>query len=158
MPADELSAPKGRLVRGFKPDECEQPASNIRAFYEELWNKHDKSQIPELLHADFSFRGSLGQEQSGLAGVATYVHFVHAVLSDYRCLIQAMIAQGDKAFARLLFSGIHRAEFFGYQPTRKRIEWAGAAVFTFAGEKICSPWVLGDVHGLLRQMANTARS
>jgi steroid delta-isomerase-like uncharacterized protein len=129
----------------------------IRAFYEELWNKHDKSQIPKLLCEDVSFRGSLGQEQHGHAGFAAYVDFVHAVLSDYRCEMQEMIVEGNKAFARLLFSGIHRAEFFGYQPTGKRVEWAGAAVFTFAGEKISSLWVLGDVHALLQQLVNNAR-
>src|SRR5215475_5363391 len=79
------------------------------------------------------------------------------ILSDYRCEIQEMIAEGHKAFARLLFSGMHRAEFFGYQPTGKRVEWVGAAVFTFAGEKISALWVLGDVHGLLQQLANNAR-
>ena len=68
-----------------------------------------------------------------------------------------MIAEGNQAFARLRFSGMHRAEFFGYQPTGKRVEWAGAAVFTFAGEKISALWVLGDIHGLLQQLANNAR-
>jgi len=129
----------------------------IRAFYEEIWNKYDTSQIPNLLHEDFAFRGSLGQEQHGHAGFAAYVDFVHAALSDYRCEIQEMIAEDNKAFARLLFSGMHRAEFLGYQPTGKRVEWAGAAVFTFAGEKISALWVLGDVHGLLQQLANNAR-
>jgi steroid delta-isomerase-like uncharacterized protein len=128
----------------------------MQAFYEEIWNKHDKSQIPALLHEDFAFRGSLGQEQHGHAGFAAYVDFVHAALSDYRCEMQEMIAKGNKAFARLRFSGRHRAEFFGYQPTGKRVEWAGAAVFTFAGEQISALWVLGDVHGLLQQLANNA--
>jgi len=42
------------------------------------------------------------------------------------------------------------------QPTGKRVEWAGAAVFTFAGEQISALWVLGDIHGLLQQLANNA--
>jgi predicted ester cyclase len=71
--------------------------------------------------------------------------------------MQEMIVEGNKAFARILFSGIHCAEFFGYQPTGKRVEWVGAAVFTFAGEKISSLWVLGDVHALLQQLVNNAR-
>ena len=39
--------------------------SSIRAavqrFYANIWNQHDKSKIPVMLHADFTFRGSLGQ-------------------------------------------------------------------------------------------------
>src|SRR5215470_11259854 len=83
----------------------------IRAFYEGIWNQHDTSQIPELLQEDFSFRGSLGQERHGHAGFAAYVDFVHAALSDYRCEMQEMIAEGHKAFARLRFSGISGCKF-----------------------------------------------
>ena len=82
---------------------------------------------------------------------------MHAALGDYRCEIQEVIAEGNKAFARMWFSGRHRGEFCGYPPTGKRVEWAGAAVFTFAGEQIAALWVLGDVHGLLQQLARNAR-
>ena len=33
----------------------------VRLFYDEMWNKADKSRIPEVFHPDFTFRGSLGQ-------------------------------------------------------------------------------------------------
>jgi predicted ester cyclase len=130
----------------------------IRAFYEEIWNRYDKSKIPELLHEDFSFRSSLGQVRRGHADFTSYVDFVHEALGDYRCDIQEIISEGNKAFARMRFSGMHRAEFFGYKPTFKRVEWAGAAVFTFEGEKVSQLWVLGDVHGLLQQLAGNASS
>jgi predicted ester cyclase len=126
----------------------------IRAFYEDIWNRHDKSKIPELLHEDCSFRGSLGQVRRGHAGFASYVDFVHEALGEFRCDIEEVISEGNKAFARMLFSGTHRGEFFGYKPTGKRVEWVGAALFTFAGEKVSDLWVLGDVHGLLQQLAN----
>jgi steroid delta-isomerase-like uncharacterized protein len=130
--------------------------ATIRAFYEEIWNQHNTAKIPEFLQADFAFRGSLGQERHGHGGFAAYVDFVHAALGDYRCEIQEVISEGNKAFARMLFSGRHCGEFFGYTPTGKRVEWAGAAVFTFADEKIAALWVLGDVHGLLQQLASHA--
>ena len=126
----------------------------IRTFYEEIWNCHNLSKIPELLHADFSFRGSLGQIRKGYAEFADYVEFVHAALGDYHCEIQDIISEGQKAFARTQFSGIHRAEFLGYPPTFKQVEWVGAAVFTFAEERVLDLWVLGDMHGLLEQLAS----
>ena len=125
----------------------------IQQFYHEIWNKLDKGRIPALCHPDFSFRGSLGQTKRGHAGFADYVDFVTAALGDYRCDIQETICEGDKAFAKVLFSGVHRGEFFGYPPTQKRVEWIGAAVFTFADGKIADLWVLGDVHGLIQQLA-----
>ena len=56
----------------------------------------------------------------------------------------------------MLFSGTHRREFFGYRPTLKRVEWVGAAVFTFESRKITDLWVLGDLHGLLQDLAKNA--
>jgi steroid delta-isomerase-like uncharacterized protein len=125
----------------------------IQRFYHEIWNEIDKDRIRELCHQDFTFRGSLGQVKRGHAGFADYVDFVTGALGDYRCDIQETICEGNKAFAKVLFSGVHRAEFFGYPATHKRVEWMGAAVFTFSGGKIADLWVLGDVYGLVQQLA-----
>jgi predicted ester cyclase len=134
------------------------PREIIAAFYEQIWNKHDKSKIPELLDESFSFRGSLDQVKTGHEGFAEYLDMVHAAFGDYRCDIQEVIAEEDKAFARMLFSGIHRGALLGYAPTLKRVEWAGAAVFTFKGDKIVNLWVLGDVHNLLKQLSKNTRA
>ena len=130
--------------------------SLIQIFYDDIWSRHDKSVIPVILHEQFSFRGSLGQVRHGHAGFAEYVDFVHAALDNYRCDIHEVIAEKDKAFARMLFSGTHRGEFFGYRPTLKRVEWVGAAVFTFESRKITDLWVLGDLYGLLQDLAKNA--
>ncbi len=97
-----------------------EPRRLIRAFYDEIWNCHDKSAIPVLLDDDFSFRGSLGQVRRGHAGFAEYVDFVHAALGNYHCDVQEIIAEGSKAFARMLFSGIHRGELRVAQPSKQR--------------------------------------
>ena len=38
----------------------------------------------------------------------------------------------------------------------KRVEWVGAAVFTFESRKITDVWVLGDLYGLLQDLAKNA--
>lgn len=128
----------------------------VERFYEEIWNNYDKEAIPELLHEDFTFRGSLGQEKKGRGGFSEYLDFVHAALGGYKCEIQETISEGSKTFARVRFSGVHRNELLGFAPTGKRVEWAGAALFTVVGGKIKDLWVLGDVHGLLEQLRKNA--
>jgi len=105
----------------------------VESFYADIWNRHDKSAIPKLLCADFTFRGSLGPSKVGHEEFAGYVDFVHDALGDYRCDIQDLVVSDHKAFAKMLFSGIHRKNFLGYEPTSLRVEWAGAALFTFRG-------------------------
>jgi predicted ester cyclase len=63
-----------------------------------------------------------------------------------------VISEGDKAFARLTYRGTHGGELFGIAPTGRRIQYAGAAVFTFRGARIAEVWVLGDLFWLISQL------
>ena len=126
----------------------------VRQFYEVLWDAHDKEAVPSLLHEDFTFRGSLGQTKRGHTGFAEYVDMVHAALGQYRCSIEEMVAEGDKVFAKMTFSGIHKAEFMGFGATHQRVTWNGCALFTFARNRISDVWVLGDLKALENQLRN----
>lgn len=124
----------------------------VRRFYELIWNKCDKEVMPSILHEDFTFRGSLGQEKIGHAGFGEYVGMVHKALGDYRCIIDDLVEEGQKVCARMTFTGIHRDDFMGFAPTGNRVSWAGCAIFSFAGERITDVWVLGDLKGLENQL------
>lgn len=130
----------------------EPVAQLVERFYADIWNRHDKSAIPKLLCADFTFRGSLGPSKVGHDEFAGYVDFVHDALGDYRCDIHDLVVGDHKAFAKMLFSGIHRKTFLGFEPTSLRVEWAGAALFTFKEGMISDLWVLGDLHGLHQRL------
>ena len=124
----------------------------VRRFYEILWNAHDKDAMPSVLHENFTFRGSLGQEKRGRDGFAEYVNMVHKALGDYRCIIDELVSEGDKVFAKMIFTGIHQGEFMGYSPTQHQLSWNGCALFTFNGERITDVWVLGDLKNLEKQL------
>ena len=124
----------------------------VRKFYEVLWDAHDKAAIPTLLHEDFTFRGSLGQEKRGHAGFAEYVDMVHQALGDYKCVIEELVAEANKVFAKMTFTGIHQEQFMGFKPTHQRVSWSGCALFTFEGELISNVWVLGDLKSLEEQL------
>jgi predicted ester cyclase len=120
----------------------------VGAFYERIWNEGSERAIYELLTEDFSFRGSLGTELCGQEAFKQYVHSVRASLADYRCEILACVTEGDEAFAKMRFYGIHVGSFRGYAPTGKPVHWLGAAQFRFVDGAIAEVWVLGDLAGL----------
>ena len=124
----------------------------VRRFYQEIWDAHDKSAMPSILHRDFTFRGSLGLVKRGHAGFGEYVDYVHGALADYGCIIETLVAEEDKVFAKMTFTGIQRSEFMGHPSTGKRVSWAGCALFTFDGERIKDLWVLGDLKDLEAQL------
>jgi predicted ester cyclase len=126
--------------------------TTVEVFYNDMWNRADTSLIPEIFHAGFTFRGSLGPVLVGHEQFAGYVDQVVSALADYTCDILEMTEEGDRVVAKMLFHGLHREEMMGAAPTGKRVEWHGSAHFTFTGAKVSDLWVLGDVHGLLQQL------
>jgi steroid delta-isomerase-like uncharacterized protein len=120
----------------------------VAQFYERLWNAGELQAAADLLTTDFSFRGSLGTETRGRDAFADYVRSIRSALSDYRCDVSECVAEGEQAFAQVVFSGRHVGVFRGYPPTGKLVSWVGAALFRFRGERISSVWVLGDLAAL----------
>ena len=130
----------------------------VASFYADIWNRGDLSVIPVLLREDFTFRGSLGAERRGHAGLAAYVALVRGALTEYRCDILDLVAEDGKAFARMRFSGVHSGDFLGHAPTGRRVEWMGAALFTTGTDgRVCDLWVLGDTQALTTQLEANAR-
>ncbi len=129
----------------------------VRAFYERIWNAGNTiSAVRELLSPDFTFRGSLGPETRGHEAFCNYVHSVRSALSGYRCEILDCVTEGEKAFAKMRFSGTHVEPFRGYSPTGKRVEWLGAALFRVNNGVIREVWVLGDLISLEATLRSNA--
>jgi len=80
------------------------------------------------------------------------VNDVTGALPDFVCEILELTEEDNRVVARMLFYGTHRGELLGFSPTGRRVEWHGSAHFTFREGKVADLWVLGDVHGLLKQL------
>jgi predicted ester cyclase len=130
----------------------------VASFYARLWNAGDEAAVPELLSAEFSFRGSLGTELKGQSAFWDYVCEVRTALAHYRCDILECVSEGSQAFAKMRFSGIHVGVFRGYQPSARSIHWEGAALFRFEAARIRELWVMGDLAGLDALLKSNAES
>jgi steroid delta-isomerase-like uncharacterized protein len=124
----------------------------VDRFYDELWNRFDETMVSVLLHDDVRFRGSLGRDAQGHREFVEYMRMVHAAFPDFRNVVEEVVVEGDRAFARLAYSGTHRGAVLGVEPTGRRVQYAGAALFRVRDGRIASLWVLGDMYGLARQL------
>jgi predicted ester cyclase len=124
----------------------------VSRFYDDMWNRFDKTVFSDILDPDIRFRGSLGQDKVGYAELGDYVDFVQTFSPDFHNTVLTTITEDDRTFARLSYTGTHRGEVFGVEPTGRAFEYAGAAVFSFTRQRIAQVWVLGDIHGLLQQL------
>ena len=128
------------------------PRRLVERFYHEVWNRADEDVAREILSEDFAFRGSLGPEKRGQDGFIDYMRAIHVALGNYTCTIEDIVETEDRVAARMNFSGIHQAEFFGVQPTGRDIAWAGAAFFTVKDNRLSALWVLGDIDSVKNQL------
>ena len=124
----------------------------VRVFYKELWDRANKSLIPNIFHADFTFRGSLGPTLIGHEQFAGYVDRVTGALDQYTTDILAMIEEGNCVSGKMRFHGFHRKELFGVPPSGRHVWWIGMPIFTFEGAKVRDLFVLGDIHGLIDRL------
>ncbi len=124
----------------------------VQRFYLEVWNRADETVARELLHPNFAFRASLGPEKQGPDGFIEYMRSIHAALANYTCAIDDLIAAGNRAAARLTFSGRHRGRFFEVEATGREISWNGGAFFTMDDNQIVELWVVGDVDRVKQQL------
>ena len=126
----------------------------VKRFYEIIWNQHEHSIIPDVLHTDFTFRGSLGDEKQGHVEFIEYLDKIHAALDNYQCSLLDMVSEPEKVFAKMRFSGIHTGLLMGYKATGQKVNWDAAALFNFRDDKIIDLWVLGDLIALENQLKN----
>ena len=120
----------------------------VKQFYLQLWNQRDYEIANQILQEQVNFRGSLGPAMVGRDKVCEYVKSVTDALQNYTCEIQEIVADGEKAAAKVLFRGIHVGEFMGFEPTGKEVSWLGAAFFESENGLLTTIWVLGDMQSL----------
>lgn len=77
---------------------------------------------------------------------------IRAASPDFHNEIVDVVAAGDRAAARLLYSGTHAGELLGLSPTGRRFAYSGAAFFRAAGGQLVEAWVLGDLAALRHQL------
>jgi len=128
----------------------------VRVFYKEMWDRADKSLIPQIFHDGFTFRGSLGPTLVGHAQFAGYVDWITGALGHYKTDILALIEDGNRVSGKMRFHGIHRREMFAVPPSGRHVWWIGMPIFTFEGAKVRDLYVLGDIYGLIERLKGGA--
>lgn len=124
----------------------------VGRFYADLWNRWDDTVVDEVLTEDFAFRGSMGTETVGRDGWRGYRDGIRRSAPDFHNEVIELIADGDRAAARLRYTGTAAGPLAGVTAPGRWFHYAGAAFFTARGGRLASAWVLGDLAGLRAQL------
>ena len=124
----------------------------VRRYYDEMWNRWDFALADDLVAEGVAFRGSLGQSVQGRESFKDYMRTVRRAFPDFHNDVEELVAEGDRVVARLTDTGTHTGTLFDIAPTGRRVSYAGVGLVRVALGRIAEGWVLGDLHGLLRQL------
>ncbi len=127
-------------------------AALVTMFYRDLWNRWDDTLVEDVSSPDFEFRGSLGEATTGHDGWRGYRDRVRAGSPDFHNEVVELVVEGERAAARLRYSGTHAGVMLGAPASGRHFGYDGAAFFAATGGQLVRAWVLGDVHALLPQL------
>ena len=127
----------------------------VRAFFEEQWNQGSGAGLEERISDDFRFHFRGRAMEMDAAGLMEMVGSWRNAFAGLRLNVEDVVVDGDKAAARLTFTGTHAAETWDIEPTGRTVNVTMMAFFRFEGGRIAEIWEDYDEQGLRQQLLRT---
>ena len=117
----------------------EENKAIVRRFIE-AYNKRNLDLFDDLLAPDYFDHTS----QVGPEGLKQLMNMAFKAFPDFHETIEDIIAEGDKVWARITFTGTHSGEWLGIAPTGKKITSMMVDIFRIVNGKLVEYWDVGD--------------
>jgi len=126
----------------------EENKAVVRRFIEVL-NKKDLSFLVNNLtspdYFDHLFRRDLKETTKNL-------EMMCKGFPDFQFTIDDIIAEGDKVWALITFTGIHTGEWMGLAPTGKKVSYTGVTIRRISNGKYAEGWTIYDFLDFYKQL------
>lgn len=109
----------------------EENKAIVRRFIE-AYNKRNLDLFDDLLAPDYFDHTS----KVGVEGLKQLMNMAFKAFPDFHETIEDIIAEGDKVWARITFTGTHTGEFMGIAPTGKKITTEMVDIFRIFNGKL----------------------
>ncbi len=73
-------------------------------------------------------------------------------MPDLKVAIEVVVADKDHVAASFVYSGTHKAVYFGVAPTGRALRFTSCDIFRVADRRIVEHWGMGDIAGVLAQL------
>jgi predicted ester cyclase len=117
----------------------------IESFVEDIFNRHDLSAIEKYFAKE---NPSIGH---GSAGFKQSLIDLFKPFPDIHANIEHTVEENDLVVVFLNFTGTHKGEFHGLQPTNKSVNIRSADLYRMVNELIAEHWDVVDQLDLLHQ-------
>ncbi len=118
----------------------EENKAIVRRFIE-AYNQQNLDLFDDFVAPDFVDHT---HQQQGLESLKKIFNIAFIGMPDLHETIEDIIAEGDKVWARLTYTGTHIGEWFGLAPTGKRVTTVLFAIYRIVDGKIVEGWFFTD--------------
>ncbi|MCP8323656.1 MAG: ester cyclase [Candidatus Methylarchaceae archaeon HK02M2] len=125
----------------------EENKSIVRRWIEE-YNKHNLDSFDEFIAPDYVDHTNQ-VDRDGLKQLFT---MGFTGFPDWHETIEDIIAEGDKVWVRLSYTGTHTGEFMGLPPTGKKITSKGVDIYRIVNGKLAEYWNVIDNVDMFKQI------
>lgn len=132
------------------PATSEESAALARAYFD-AFNAGDADALGDVLSDDYGHQGALVATQDK-ALHQERLRQNHAAFPDGVYSVEQVIANGDLAAVRWVFTGTLQAPYAGVEPAGQEVAVRGVHIHRIACGQIVETWNNGDGLGLLRQI------
>jgi C-1 hydroxylase len=114
----------------------------------EVFNKHDVPLMDNFIAPDVVI-------DKTLRGLDNFKKFETSFIKgfpDYHETIEDIIAEGDKVWVRITYTGTHKGEYRRIAPNGKKHTIVGVVIYQIFNGKIVEAWVVEDALDSLKQL------
>ena len=112
-------------------------------------NKQDLSALDDFFSPNYVVHT---YHMQGLEEFKQYNAGLYRGFPDWHEMIKDIIAEGNKVWVRLIFSGTHTGEYRGFAPNGKRHSIVGVNIYRVEDGKIVEAWIVEDTFDSLKQL------
>ena len=112
-------------------------------------NKQDLSALDDFFSLHYVVHT---YQMQGLEEFKQYYSRLYKGFPDWHETIRDIIAEGNKVWARLTFTGTHTGEYRGIAPNGKRHSVVGVNIYRIVDGKIVEAWIVEDTVDSLNQL------
>ena len=125
----------------------EENKAIVRRFIE-AYNKRNLDAFDDLLAPDYVDHTS----QVGIEGLKQLMNMAFKAFPDLHETIEDIIAEGDKVWVRITFTGTNTGEWLGFAPTGKKVTSKNVDTYRIVNGKLAEYWNVTDASDFNKQL------
>jgi steroid delta-isomerase-like uncharacterized protein len=117
----------------------------------EVLNRQDLASLDELIAPDY-VEHHRDHDTIGLDRFKQFVTMLHTSFPDFHRTLEDIIAEGDRVWIRLKYTGTHLGEFRGLAPTGKKFTATGVHIWRVVEGKVVETESVHDFLDFYKQL------